>query len=35
MSEINLGTVYDINKQAMKNEKPLDPILLNKKLDEV
>ena len=35
MSEINLGTVYDINKQAMKNEKPLDPILLNKKLDKV
>lgn len=34
-AEVNLGTVYDFNKQAMKNEKPLDPIMLNKKVNEV
>ena len=35
MGEINLGTVYDINKNMMKYEKPLDPILFNKKCEEV
>ena len=35
MAEITLGTLYDFNKQAMKNEKPLDPIALNIKVKEV
>ena len=29
MAELNLGTLYDFNKEAMKNEKPLDPIQFN------
>lgn len=35
MAEINLGTLYDFNKQAMTNEKPLDPILFNTKIKEI
>lgn len=35
MTELNLGTLYDFNKQAMKNENPLDPIILNTTLKEV
>lgn len=35
MAEVNLGTLYDFNKEAMKNEKPLDPIMLNVKVEEV
>lgn len=35
MAEINLGTLYDFNKEAMKNEKPLDPIQFNVKTKEV
>ena len=35
MAELNLGTLYDFNKEAMKNEKPLDPIMFNKKTQEV
>lgn len=35
MAEVNLGTLYDFNKEAMKNEKPLDPIMLNAKIKEV
>lgn len=35
MAEIDLGTLYDFNKEAMKNEKPLDAILLNKLIIEV
>lgn len=35
MAEVNLGTLYDFNKEAMKNEKPLDPIMLNAKVEEV
>lgn len=29
MAEVNLGTLYDFNKEAMKNEKPLDIIQFN------
>jgi hypothetical protein len=35
MAEINLGTLYDINKELMKKEPVLDPIALSKKLDEL
>lgn len=35
MSELNLGTLYDFNKNAMANEPPLDKIILNKKVKEV
>ena len=35
MAELNLGTLYDFNKEAMKNEKPLDPIQFNLKVNEV
>lgn len=35
MSEINLGTLYDFNKEAMKNESPLDAIAFGTKVDEV
>lgn len=31
MAEINLGNLYEFNKEAMKNENPLDPIELNSK----
>ena len=29
MAEVNLGTLYDFNKEAMKNEKPLDMVQFN------
>lgn len=32
MTELNLGTLYEFNKDAMKNEKPLDPIELHNKI---
>lgn len=35
MAEVNLGTLYDFNKEAMKNEKPLDPIMFNTKTQKV
>lgn len=35
MAELDLGTLYDFNKEAMKNEKPLDPIQFNLKVKEV
>lgn len=35
MAEIDLGTLYDFNKEVMKNEKPLDPIQFNVKTNEV
>lgn len=35
MAELDLGTLYDFNKEAMKNEKPLDPIQFNLKVNEV
>lgn len=35
MAELDLGTLYDFNKEAMKNEKPLDPIMFNTKTKKV
>ena len=35
MAELNLGTLYGFNKEAMKNEKPLDPIQFNVQTKEV
>ncbi len=35
MAELDLGTLYDFNKEAMKNEKPLDPIMFNTKTQKV
>lgn len=35
MAEVNLGTLYDFNKEAMKNEKPLDPIQFNHLTKEI
>lgn len=35
MAEVNLGNLYDFNKEAMKNEKPLDPIQFNLKTNEI
>lgn len=35
MTELDLGTLYDFNKEAMKNEKPLDPIQFNLKVNEI
>lgn len=35
MAEIELGTLYDMNKELMKNEPVLDPVLLNKKIAEI
>lgn len=35
MAELDLGTLYDFNKEAIKNEKPLDPIQFNLKVNEV
>ena len=35
MADINLGNLYDFNKEAMKNEKPLDPIMFNTKTQKV
>jgi hypothetical protein len=35
MSDISLGTVYDINKNLMQNEKRLSNNILNKKIKEI
>ena len=35
MAELDLGTLYDFNKEAMKNEKPLDPIELHNKVKTI
>lgn len=35
MAELNLGTLYEFNKEAMKNEKPLDPIQFNVQTKEI
>lgn len=35
MSEVSLGTVYDLNKNLMQNEKRLPENTLNKKLKEI
>jgi hypothetical protein len=35
MAEMNMGNLYDFNKNAMKQEKPIDVILANKRLSEI
>ena len=35
MNEITLGSLYDFNKAAYDNEKPLDPVALGVKLAEI
>ena len=35
MAEIELGTLYDINKELMKNEKQMDPIVFNLKIKDI
>ena len=35
MSEVTLGTLYDLNRSAMKQQKPLDPISFNRKTKEM
>lgn len=35
MADITLGNLYDFNKQAYANEKPLDPIAANKKYSDL
>lgn len=35
MSEINMGNLYDFNKNAYSKVKPFDPIELNTKINEV
>lgn len=35
MAEIELGNLYDMNKELMKNEPVLDPVLFNKKIAEI
>lgn len=35
MAEIELGNLYDINKELMKNEPVLDPILFNRKIGDI
>ena len=35
MAEIELGTLYEMNKEMMKKEPPLDPIQYAKKINEV
>lgn len=35
MAQIELGTLYEMNKEAMKKEPPLDPIQFAKKIEEV
>lgn len=35
MAEIELGTLYDMNKELMKKEPQLDPIQYAKKINEV
>ena len=35
MAEVNLGTLYDFNKEAMKKEKPLDAIQFNHLTKEI
>ena len=34
-TEMNMGNLYDFNKNAMKQEKPIDAILANKRLSEI
>ena len=34
MAKVQLGTIYEINKQIINQGKPLDPIEYNKKLNQ-
>ena len=34
-TEMNMGNLYDFNKNAMKQEKPIDAILANKRLSKI
>lgn len=35
MAEINLGNLYDFNKELMKKEKIIDPIIFNTKVNQI
>lgn len=35
MAEINLGNLYDFNKELMKKEKIIDPIIFNTKVKQI
>lgn len=35
MAEINLGNLYDFNKELMKQEKTIDPIIFNTKVKQI
>ena len=35
MAELTLGNLYEFNKQAMKNEPPMDPILFNTTVHDI
>ena len=35
MAELTLGNLYEFNKQAMKNEPPMDPIIFNTKIHDI
>ena len=35
MAEVNLGNLYDFNKELMKKEKTIDPIIFNKQVKEI
>ena len=35
MANIQLGTIYEINKQIINQGQPLDPLEYNKKLNQV
>lgn len=35
MAEMNMGNLYDFNKNAMKQEKPIDAFLANKRISEI
>lgn len=35
MAEVNLGNLYDFNKELMKKEKTIDPIIFNTKVKQI
>ena len=35
MAEVNLGNLYDFNKELMKQEKIIDPIIFNKQVKKI
>ena len=35
MAEVNLGTLYDFNKELMKKERVIDPILFNTQMNKI